>query len=328
MKKRIKKTQKLHILILVLAFILTMTAGCGKKEKAAPIQSLDRAGNEIEIPGEVNKVVSLSPSVTRILIDMGLSDRIIAIDTDSSIYSSELPADIPQFDITEPDNEALIELEPDIVFTSLNDTEEDEASEDIFKPLKAKKICVADIPSCNSLSEIKEDISFIGMTLGESSKAKELINEYNAELSSIKEISMNIVERKTVLFMMSLPTEDEPYVDTCGSETFLNDMLSCIGARNVVITEEGMVNITQEEAIAMNPDVIITFISGTDDPVNQIIYLHGWENVSAIQNREVYYIDPTSISQTNNHITDAIWDMAKQVYPNFYDETASDSDAD
>ena len=41
----------------------------------------DRSGNEVTIPEEVNSIVSMAPSTTQILIDLGLGDKIVACDT-------------------------------------------------------------------------------------------------------------------------------------------------------------------------------------------------------------------------------------------------------
>ena len=61
----------------------------------------DRAGNDITVPEKVEKIVSMSPSATELLIDLGLADKIIAIDTysASSPFASKLKADLPAFDM-------------------------------------------------------------------------------------------------------------------------------------------------------------------------------------------------------------------------------------
>ena len=71
----------------------------------------------------------------------------------------------------------------------------------------------------------------------------------------------------------------------------------------------------EEEAIAMNPDVILTNVDYIEDAVNVIKGGAGWENVNAIKNDEVYYIDATSSNQPNNHVVDAMIEMGKKVYP-------------
>jgi iron complex transport system substrate-binding protein len=68
----------------------------------------------------------------------------------------------------------------------------------------------------------------------------------------------------------------------------------------------------------MNPDVIITNVDYIDDAVGVIKSSEGWENVTAIQNDAVYYIDANASNQPNNHVIDALIQMAKYVYPDEY----------
>lgn len=92
-------------------------------------------------------------------------------------------------------------------------------------------------------------------------------------------------------------------------------MITAIGAENVTGDQESWVSISEEEAIAMNPDVILTNVDYIEDAVNVIKGSAGWENVNAIKNDEVYYIDAASSNQPNNHVVDAMIEMGKKIYP-------------
>ena len=79
----------------------------------------DRSGNPIEVPENVETIISMAPSTTQILIDLGLGDKIVACDTYSyGSYSADLKADIPQFDMMTPDQEKIVSLNADVVFTT------------------------------------------------------------------------------------------------------------------------------------------------------------------------------------------------------------------
>ena len=65
----------------------------------------------------------------------------------------------------------------------------------------------------------------------------------------------------------------------------------------------------------MNPDGILTNVNYIADVENAIKSTVGWENVTAIKNDEVYYIDADASNQPNNHVVDAMIEMAKKVYP-------------
>ena len=145
------------------------------------IEAEDRSGNAISIPAQVDTIISMAPSTTRFLIDLGLADKIIAIDTNSYTYLDQLSADVQQFDMMNPDNEALVALDPDIIFTSGMSSF---GGTDVYQPARDAGICVADIPSSMSVNDIVLDLVFIGFAVGEEDKAAELIDEFKARCYS------------------------------------------------------------------------------------------------------------------------------------------------
>ncbi len=275
----------------------------------------DRSGNDIVIPENVDKIISMAPSTTRFLIDLGLADKIIAIDTNSYAYTASLSDAVQQFDMMAPDNEALVALEPDIIFTS---GMSNVGGEDVYKPARDAGICVADIPSSTSFEDIIADLEFIGSAVNEEEKAGELIADFRAQIESVKTTAADITEKKKILFEISLPSADYPSIYTFGKGTYLDEMITSIGAENVTGDQEGWISISEEEAIAMNPDVIVTNVNYVDDAVGAIKSAEGWENVNAIKNGAVYYIDADASNQPNNHVADAMIEMAKQVYPEYF----------
>ena len=96
-----KNTRRIIALLMTALFCLS---GMALAESVRP--DADRAGNAIALPGEVNTIVSLAPSTTEIIIDLGLADKLVAIDTYSAFYWPEL-AELPQYDMMAPDNEQL-----------------------------------------------------------------------------------------------------------------------------------------------------------------------------------------------------------------------------
>ena len=308
----------------------TTTEATEEATEVSGVESTDRAGNTVIIPDTVDKIVSMAPSTTRLLIDMGLADKIVAVDTNTGFsYAASLSADIPQFDMMAPDNEALVALEPDIIFTS---GMSNLGGDDVYQSARDAGICVYDIPSAASINDIALDIVAIGDAVHAEDAASDIIFDFNDQLEQIQAIGNSITEKKTVLFEISLPSADYPSIYTFGTGTYLDEMITTIGAENVTGDQESWISISEEEAIAMNPDVIITNVNYVDDAVETIKSSEGWENVTAIQNGDVYYIDADASNQPNNHIIDALIQMGKAVYPDefadFEDPFASATDAE
>ena len=284
-------------------------------ESAVPTKDL--AGNDISVPTEVEKIVSMSPSSTRLLIDLGLADKITGCDTYSfEYYGKDLSQDIPQFDMMQPDQEALVSMKPDIIFTTGMSYA---GGTDVYASVRESGVCLADIPTPSSIDGIAESISFVGGCTGESEEAEAIVKDMENTLDEISAAAEKIGDRKKVLYTSSTPTAESPALYSAGKDTYIDEAIALIGAENVTADQDPWASVTEEAAIAMNPDVIISTDTYTPDAVKALTGLSGWEKVSAIEAGQVYLLDTSNeLNQPNQHVVSAIVEMAKDIYPDVY----------
>ncbi|MGM0007182.1 iron compound ABC transporter iron compound-binding protein [Enterococcus sp. DIV1347a] len=312
--------KKFTLTMMTLGLVATLgLAGCGKQEKKATASSektevtlptKDRSDKEITLPKEANKIISLVPSTTEVIEDLGKTDQLIAVDTQSSTMMTDLKK-LPQMDMMAVDAEKLIALKPQIVY--VNDINL-ASSESVWKQVEDAGITVVNIPTSTSIKAIKEDVQFIADSLSEHEKGQKLIKTMDQEIDEVAKIGKTIKKPKTVLFEVAAL----PDIYSFGNGTFLNEMIETIGAKNVLANEKGWLPVTEEAAIAAKPEVILTNVNYMKDPAKEILARKNWENVPAVQNKEVFEIDNMSSSLPNNHITKALKQMAKAVYPEEY----------
>lgn len=304
-----KNTKKLIALFATCIAAGTLSAGIVHAEEAA-LPMTDRSGKEISVPEEITKVICLAPSTSQILEELGVSDLLIAVDTQTPYYMEET-AELPQFDMMNPDCETILSLDPDIVFiTGMSYV----GSDDPFSELTAAGICVAEIPSSESIDAIQEDILFVSECFGKKEEGTAIVEEMNAAIEEIRAVGETITEKKTVLFEIACL----PNIYSFGTGAFLNEMLEIIGAENIFADRESWISVTEESAIAANPDVILTSVNYIEDPVVEILSREGWEGVTAIKEEQVYSIDNAASSLPNQNIITALYQMAKAVYPEAY----------
>ncbi|MEQ6173218.1 ABC transporter substrate-binding protein [Enterococcus faecalis] len=315
-----EKMKKFTLTMMTLGLVATLgLAGCGKQEKKATTSSektevtlptKDRSGKEITLLKEATKIISLVPSTTEVIEDLGKTDQLIAVDTQSSTMMTDLKK-LPQMDMMAVDAEKLIALKPQIVY--VNDINL-ASSESVWKQVEDAGITVVNIPTSTSIKAIKEDVQFIADSLSEHEKGQKLIKTMDQEIDEVAKIGKTIKKPKTVLFEVAAL----PDIYSFGNGTFLNEMIETIGAKNVLANEKGWLPVTEEAAIAAKPEVILTNVNYMKDPAKEILARKNWENVPAVQNKEVFEIDNMSSSLPNNHITKALKQMAKAVYPEEY----------
>ena len=277
---------------------------------AAEKPATDPSGAEVNIPDEIGSVVVLAPSIAETLVALGCGDLIVGYDA-QSVGLAGLPADVPTFDMMQPDMEQLAALKPDVLFVS-NMTLYDQTNP--YQQLIDLGVCVLCVPTANSIAAIQEDIAFIAAAMGKTAEGNALIVDMQAELDRISAIGATVTDKKSVYFEIGAA----PSMYSFGSGVFLNEMIELIGAENVLADQEGWLAVEAETIVAADPDVILTNVNYIDDPVAEILGRSGWEGMSAVKDQQVFYIDNMASSLSNHNIVKALDQMAKAVYPDLF----------
>ncbi len=301
------------LLAAILIATLAFTTACAKKPvEAETTSTTDREGKSIVLPQSIEKIVSIGPSNTEILISLGLSDKIVAVDT----YSSDtvgLQPDLPAYNILQPDAESLIALKPDLVIvTSMSKSD----GVNNFKPLQDVGICVAFIPTADTIDGIKKDISFIADITGTTEVSTGIIKKMDEEIEKYRTIGSTITDKKRVYFEISAA----PSIVSFGKGVFLDEMLDIIGLENILADQKSWVPISEETIVNANPEIIFTNVAYIDAPVDEIKARNGWDKIQAVENNAVYKIstDPSSLPTQN--IILALKEMAHFAYPDKFGE--------
>ena len=301
-----KKMLSLITSIMVSSFIL---AGCSTKD----VVIKDREGNDVTMPNKIERIISTAPSNTEILVELGLADKLVAIDT----YSSDVEGisdDVEKIDFLNPDAEAIIGLEPDLIIASGHN--KSGSSDDPFKLVKEAGISVVYIPSSESIQGIYDDINFIADITNTKQKGQEIVDNMKSQIDEISQKAKNIKDKKKVYFEIA----PAPNLYSFGNSTFLNEMIELIGAENIFKDENGWVAPSAESVIDKNPDIILTNVNYIDNPIQEIKDREGFENINAVKNNQIYQIDKNSSSRPSQHIIKALNEMAKAIYPDVYNK--------
>ena len=185
-----------------------------------------------------------------------------------------------------------------------------------YQPLIDAGVCVICVPTSESIDGVKSDIAFLAAALSANDAGETLLDELTAELDELAAIAATIPaeERKSVYFEISAA----PYMYSTGGGTYLDEMISLIGAENILSSETGWVSVEGETVVAADPDVIFTNVNYLDDPIAEILGRDGWAGVTAIINGDVYYIDNMASSLPNQNIVIALRQMAAALYPDYF----------
>ncbi|MGQ9818400.1 MAG: ABC transporter substrate-binding protein [Candidatus Kapaibacteriales bacterium] len=185
---------------------------------------IDQLGRLVEIENVPQRIISLVPSFTELLFDLGLDDKILGV----TIYCTK-PKDkvarIPKIGGTKKLRINIIhELDPDLIIASKEENEKDQIIElELSFPIWIANVTdfASSIEAIKLLSEItnktEKGIEIIQSTIN----AKEIIN---------KEFVNSELHNKNVLYFIWR----KPYM-VVGKDTYINSIIEILGFKNCVL---------------------------------------------------------------------------------------------
>jgi iron complex transport system substrate-binding protein len=240
-----------------------------------------------------------------------MADKLVAVDRYSAIIPG-LPADLLHLDFSFPDAEVILGLKPDIIIANGHNTTV--SGNDPFRLLREMKIPVAYISMSRSIDDIYEDIAFIADLLEVKEKGAELVQSMKTRVDEIAQVAALAQTKRSVYFEISAM----PEMYTFGKGSFIDDMITTIGARNIFHDDSWILSPSAEAIIERNPDVILTNVDYIDDPIGELKSRPGFDHINAVKYNRIYRIDTDSSVRPSARIIPALEQMARAVYPEIF----------
>jgi ABC-type Fe3+-hydroxamate transport system substrate-binding protein len=192
----------------------------------------DVRGREHHFDAPPRRVVSLVPSLTETLFDLGAGDAVAGI-TDFCIFPAGLT--LPRVGGTKNPRVADIRaLEPDVIYMNLEENLRRHAEEiETFAP-----VFVTEPKSV-------DDVAALIATLGEihDRDASALLRELDAARFTTKP------------FTFAVPIWKAPWM-WCGGDTYVSALVESVGGRNVLRDRERYPSLSADDVLALTPDVV------------------------------------------------------------------------
>ncbi|BAK79476.1 Iron compound ABC transporter, iron-binding protein [Candidatus Arthromitus sp. SFB-mouse-SU] len=246
------------------------------------------------------RIVSLAPSNTEILVGLDLGNNIIGIDQYSEGIKG-VSENIQVFEIGVPNIEAVLKLNPTHLLLS-------GYTSDLSKyvELENSGVKVINIDTPTSIQGIYDSIELIGKSFNSVSKSKEMIESIKSSIEDI--IGNNNSEKVSVYFEIS----QAPYLYSFGRSTYLNEIIELSGGENIFGNLEGWISPSEESIIKANPQIIFTNVN-VEGNIDEIKNRHGWENIDAVKNNRIYYIDKDMSSRASQFFLGALKDITRYI---------------
>ena len=288
----VEKLRGLVLLSLLLVGVLSVGCSNEPSKVAAPVRVLqDDLGRSVKLPGKVERVVSLAPSLTESIYAVGAGENLVGVTTYCD-YPDAAMAVEKVGDTQTPNIERIVALKPDVVFVSTASQ-----LEAFMATLDQQGIAVY-VMDAKSVGEVIDDLRTLGKLLGIENSAEQLATALAERVSKVEAIASS---KPRVFIQIS----NEPLF-TVGKDSYLTEVVEKAGGESVTKDiASGYPKLSKETASAMSPDVIILSNSEDNREPNAV-----FRNSPAVKNGRIYRINADIISRPGPRLVDALEQIA------------------
>jgi iron complex transport system substrate-binding protein len=287
------------------------------------ISITDDEGYVTNLTSIPQRIVSLAPSCTQILLAVGAGDKVVGVTTYDD-YPYNFSAWVAAGNMTidggygTPNMEAIAGLRPDLILTdNINDLS--------LPSMRALGYNVV-VLNPTTIAGIYHDISLVGKATGTETQATAVIQNITSTINSIttKIDNAHLTPMKVFYEVWGPPAGG---FMTSGSTTWINDVISKAGGVNIFDNEtQQYPTVSSETIVALNPDAIFLptemGISPFYGSVAQVEATPGWNTISAVQNHRVYVIDGDLFAEAGPRVADCVYAVASDLYPQLFNSTS------
>lgn len=201
---------------------------------------IDQLGRTIRVDQTPKRIVSLVPSITELLYDLGIGDRVVGR-TKFCIHPKGQVQDAAKIGGTKNVNiDRVIALKPDLIIANKEENERGQ----IEGLSKQFPVWISEI---TTFSEGLDMIHRLGEIVERQEEANKIVKESQTLMKKIGAKK----KRKTVYLIWQ-----KPYM-TIGKDTYIHDLLAHTGFENVFGDQTRYPTFTLEELQERQPDIIL-----------------------------------------------------------------------
>ncbi len=281
--------------------VLVPGMGCDRQDPAA-------GAADGSVP---TRIVSIAPNASEIIALLGEADRLVGVCRYCD-HPAELSTRVKVGGLIDPDLEAILRLEPDLVIIRGRIPE--------VERLCAENNIRLHRDPTESFEDIFTAIGQLGALLKREEKADALVREMRRRIAAL-EAAIAGRPRPRVLFTTERAADSLDRVITLGKYTFVDAVITRAGGRNIFGgLEVRYPEVSLESILLAQPEVIIEVIPGTGQDADALRekVIEQWRRVGempAVRNRRVFVLTDNDLIIPSPRVVDSIARVARMLHP-------------
>lgn len=210
--------------------------------------TIDQMGRQVSVPAAPQRIISLVPSITELLFDLGLGSLVVGV-TRFCIHPAEARQNCANIGGTKQLHfNRIAELRPDLIIGN----KEENTQTEIEKLTESHAVWMSDV---NTVAEGIEMIRKLGAVCGKQKPAEAMANQVEIDFESLLPSKSANLPRVAYLIWYN------PIMG-CGRNNFIHDVLQKCGWENVLADSKETENsrypeVSLEMLREMNPDFLL-----------------------------------------------------------------------
>lgn len=291
----------------------------------------------------LNRIISLLPSATEIVCALGFQDQLVGrsheCDYPSAITGLPIctKAKFPQGTSAEIDQSVSSLVQNGLSVYEVFEHKLEKLKPDFIVTQSKCEVCAVSIKDveqavCQLISsnphiinlcpvgydEVFQDILTIGKTLGVPEKAQQFVDNLFVRINSVEKNTQQISNKKKVACI-----------------EWLNPLMNAANWVPTLVEKAGGINLFGEnkqdshyiqwgDVVAQNPDVILIMPCGfdierTSQEMHLLTELPGWNELPAVQNKQVYLTDGNQyFNRPGPRLADSVEIISEILYPDLF----------
>lgn len=267
--------------------------------------------NETQITNANNediRIISLMPSNTEIIAELGMEDSLTGITTADN-FPEDLNENLTRLDTFALDEESMMALNPThIVSHQANHDANKNIIDRVASNTGAATLIVDD---AGNIDEIYSTITDIGVFIGKEEQATVLNASLQQDVENIQREYGNRERQDKALILVS--TTPDIYI--AGNGTFIDDFLKTLNIGNVFEDVNGYPAITSEDLIAREPETVISTLGVSNEELtNELNNISGLEGAPITREENQCTPNPDTVSRPGPRFTEGLAAIAECVY--------------
>ncbi len=270
-----------------------------------PMTVTDDRGKQITLAAAPQRVVSIAPSATEIVFAIGAGDRLVAVD-DFSDFPAEAKA-LPKVGGTRTSPERIIAQRPDLILA---------VTQGNLAPALESQGQLVIVFDASDIEGVYKNILLVGQVLGRDQAAGELVGRMRARIDAVAARTKGAARPRV---LHEVDASDPTRIFVAGPNNFIDSMIQTAGGVNVVSgTQRKFPQLSAEEIIRSDPQVIVLGDAKYGTTVEQVRARPGWQQIEAVRTGRILAIDPDIVSRPGPRLADGVEEYARLLHPELF----------